>query len=185
MISWRFIDTGLLDGPANMAIDEALLACFAPETSAPVLRLYGWNPPAFTLGRFQDAGAVLDLEKCRNAGIPVVRRITGGGIIYHAGELTYSIVCPPNHISSAVSVKESFRMMTAFIIGFYEKLGLAARYAVDHYPPGTRLGDRTPLCFAGRETYDILVDGRKIVNGNVRTGASFGGAIAIVFNVVC
>ena len=167
MTTWRFIDTGLLDGPANMAIDEALLACFDPETSAPVLRFYGWNPPAFTLGRFQDAGAVLDLGKCRDAGIPVVRRITGGGLIFHAGELTYSIVCAPRQIRPQVSVKESFRVLTAFLIRFYEKLGLAARYAVDHYPAGTRLGGRTPICFAGRETYDILVEGRKI-GGNAQ-----------------
>ncbi|HLO25336.1 MAG TPA: lipoate--protein ligase family protein [Geobacteraceae bacterium] len=167
MISWRFIDTGPLDGPANMAVDEALLACFDPATSAPVLRLYGWHPPAFSLGRFQDAGQILDLEKCRDAGIPVVRRITGGGVIYHADELTYSIVCSPNQIPPAKSVKDSFRVLTSFLLRCYEKLGLAARYAVDLYPAGARLGGRTPLCFAGREAYDILVQGRKI-GGNAQ-----------------
>ncbi len=167
MTTWRFIDTGPLDGPANMAVDEALLACFDPSSAAPVLRLYGWNPPAFSLGRFQDAGQVLDLQKCRQAGIPVVRRITGGGVIYHAEELTYAIVCAPHQIPSAQSVKDSFRVLTAFLLAFYGKLGLAARYAVDCSPPGTRLGGRTPLCFAGRETYDILIEGRKI-GGNAQ-----------------
>ena len=167
MTDWRLIDTGPLSGPANMAVDEALLACFDPSTAPPVLRLYGWNPPAFSLGRFQDAGAVLHLEKCRAAGIPVVRRITGGGLIYHGEELTYAIVCAPRQIPQASSVKDSFRVLTSFLLRFYGKLGLAARYAVDHYPSGTRLGTRTPLCFAGRETYDILVEGRKI-GGNAQ-----------------
>ena len=167
MTTWRLIDTGPLDGPANMAVDEALLACFDPASAAPALRVYGWDPPAFSIGRFQDAGQVLDLEKCRQAGIRVVRRITGGGMIYHAEELTYAIVCAPRHLPPAQSVKDSFRVLTSFILHFYGKLGLAARYAVDHYPSGTRLGERTPLCFAGRETYDILVEGRKI-GGNAQ-----------------
>jgi len=167
MTTWRLIDTGLLDGPANMAVDEALLDCFDPTNSLPVLRLYGWSPPAFSIGRFQDAAAILNLDKCREAGIPVVRRITGGGLIYHAEELTYAIVCAPRQIPPAPSVKDSFRVLTSFIFRFYGKMGLDARYAVDHNPSGTRLGTRSPLCFAGRETYDILVEGKKI-GGNAQ-----------------
>jgi lipoyl(octanoyl) transferase len=167
MTAWRFIDTGPLDGPANMTVDEALLACFEPAISAPVFRLYGWSPPAFSLGRFQDADAVLDIDRCRAAGIPVVRRITGGGAIYHADEITYALVCAPHHIPAASSVKDSFRVLTAFLLRFYDKLGLAPRYATDHYPVETKLGTRTPLCFAGRESYDIMVEGRKI-GGNAQ-----------------
>ena len=68
MTSWRLIDTGPLDGPANMAVDEALLACFDPQKSVPVLRLYGWHPPAMSVGRFQKAAEVLDLENVRVPG---------------------------------------------------------------------------------------------------------------------
>lgn len=167
MTRWRLIDTGPLDGPTNMAVDEALLACFDPERSAPLLRLYGWSPPALSLGRFQNDHRVLDLGRCARAGVPVVRRITGGGVIYHAEELTYALVCAPHHIPTATTIKESFRILTAFLLRFYEKLGLAARYAVDHCPAGTRFGERTPFCFAGKESYDILVEGRKI-GGNAQ-----------------
>jgi lipoate-protein ligase A len=172
LTSWRLIDTGPLDGPANMAIDEALLACFAPSeggtaTGCPALRLYGWEPPTLSLGRFQQAAEVLDLERCHQAGVPVVRRITGGGVIYHAAELTYSLVCAPHHLPPAASIKESFRLLTAFLLRFYRRLGLTADYAVDHLPAGTQLGARTPFCFAGKETYDILLNGRKI-GGNAQ-----------------
>ena len=167
MISWRLIDTGPLDGAANMAVDEALLACFDPENSRPVLRLYGWEPPALSLGRFQVAREVLDPEKCARGKVPVVRRITGGGVIYHAEELTYSLVCAPHHIPPTASLKDTFRLLTSFLVRFYEKLGLAPRYAVDHFPAGTRLGERAPFCFAGKESYDILVAGRKI-GGNAQ-----------------
>ncbi len=150
-----------------MAIDEALLSCFDPAAAAPILRLYGWAPPALSLGRFQDAAELLDLDRCAAENIPLVRRITGGGTIYHADELTYSIVCSPVHLQGASSIKDAFRLLTAFLLRFYRQLGLSCSYAVDHYPTGSRFGERTPLCFAGLESYDILIDGRKI-GGNAQ-----------------
>lgn len=167
MTSWRLLDTGPGDGATNMAVDEALLASFAQAASRPVLRLYEWHPPALSLGRFQKARQVLDPERCTLAGVPVVRRITGGGVIYHAEELTYSLVCTPSHLRSAASVKESFRLLTSFLLLFYEKLGLAPRYAADHFTAGSGLGTRTDFCFAGKESYDILIDGKKI-GGNAQ-----------------
>lgn len=165
-LAWRLIDTGPLDGPGNMAVDEALLAAFDPQRSAPVLRLYGWEPPALSLGRYQRADEVLDLSRCAAAGVPVVRRITGGGVIYHAEELTYSIVCAPHQMPPSPSIKESFRVLTGFLCRFYARLGLSACYAVEQQP-GALLGERAPFCFAGRESYDILVNGRKI-GGNAQ-----------------
>jgi lipoate-protein ligase A len=164
---WRCIDTGPADGPTNMAIDEALLSCFDPNGSLPVLRLYGWTPAALSLGRFQNAQQVLDLDRCHAAGVPIVRRITGGGAIYHAAELTYSLVCAPHHLPPAASIKESFRILTSFLLSLYRHLGLDASYAVDRLPPGTLLGERTSFCFAGKESYDILISGRKI-GGNAQ-----------------
>jgi len=164
---WRLIDTGPLDGPSNMALDEALLACFDPGSSAPVLRLYGWNPPAFSLGRFQKPEEVLDLERCARAGIPVVRRVTGGGCIFHAEELTYSIICTPGQISDIVGVKESFRQLCGFLLLAYRRIGLLPAFAVDSPQRPASLGERTPLCFAGTEEYDILVGGRKL-GGNAQ-----------------
>lgn len=151
----------------NMAVDEALLESFDPAASLPVLRLYGWEPPAFSLGRFQQAEDALCLERCVEAGIPVVRRITGGGVIYHAEELTYSIVCSPRHLSGGQGVKESFRELTGFLLRFYKRLGLAASWAADVCREEGRLGERTPLCFAGREEYDVVIGGRKI-GGNAQ-----------------
>ncbi len=150
-----------------MAIDEALLQSFSPETSTPVLRLYGWSPPALSLGRFQDAAKVLDLERCLTDGLPIVRRITGGGVIYHAEELTYSIVCAPHHLPQASTIKESFRILTGYLLAFYRSFGLAPVYAADFQNGDAGLGERTPYCFAGKESFDILLDGRKI-GGNAQ-----------------
>lgn len=164
--TWRFIDTGPMDGPANMALDEALLRVFDPHDPAPVFRLYGWKPPSFSFGRYQDADAALDLRKCEEYGVGAVRRMTAGGIIYHADEITYSIVCAPGHLTGVRTVKESFRKLCGFLLATYRKLGLDPRFAVDREESGT-LGRRTALCFAGKEEYDITVDGRKI-GGNAQ-----------------
>lgn len=164
---WRLIDEGPLDGPGNMALDEALLGSFEPQHSLPVLRLYGWEPPALSVGRYQDAAEALDLDLCAADGVPVVRRMTGGGIIYHAAELTYSLVCAPEHVGDAAGVKEGFRRLCGFLLGTYRKLGLSAAFATDVNHAGAVLGQRTAFCFAGKEDFDVLVQGRKI-GGNAQ-----------------
>lgn len=166
-VCWRLIATGPCPGRENMAIDEALFRCFDPASSPPTLRLYGWQPAALSLGRFQKAADDLDLARCAADNLTIVRRITGGGAIWHADELTYSLVCSPRQIPSASSVKESFRVLTSFLLCFYHAVGLQAGYAVDLVPDTGRLGQRAPLCFAGREPYDILIHGRKI-GGNAQ-----------------
>ncbi len=164
---WRLIVTPPLSGAENMAIDEALLRSFDPAASLPVLRLYGWNPPALSLGRYQKAAEILDLERCRNDSVAVVRRVTGGGVIYHADELTYSLVCSPEQIPPSSSIKDSFRLLTGFLLSFYRELGLDVLYAADCAHEGTRFGERTAFCFAGKESFDILANGRKI-GGNAQ-----------------
>lgn len=165
--AWRLIEDEPRPGPENMAIDEALLRSFDPAGSQPVLRLYGWQPPALSVGRFQRAAEVLDLGRCRADGVPIVRRITGGGVIYHADEVTYALVCSPEQIPPASSIKDSFRVLTGFLITLYRDLGLEASYALDAVSPDVRLGERTAFCFAGKESFDIMVKGRKI-GGNAQ-----------------
>jgi lipoate-protein ligase A len=167
MQKWRFINSDNNSGPENMALDDALLQSFDFQSSRPLLRFYGWSPPALSLGRFQKAGEVLDFDRCRTKGVPVVRRITGGGVIYHADELTYSIVCAPHQIPESISIKDSFRVLTGFLLEFYRNLGLNAAYALDSRVKGEKFGERTDFCFAGKETFDILINGRKI-GGNAQ-----------------
>ena len=164
---WRLIVTPPLSGAENMAIDEALLRSFDPCLSRPVLRLYGWNPPTLSLGRYQKAAEVLDMARIQAEGVAVVRRVTGGGVIYHADELTYSLVCAPGQIPPTTSIKDSFRVLTGFLLAFYRALGLDVAYAADAAPEGTRLGARTAFCFAGKESFDIMAGACKI-GGNAQ-----------------
>ncbi|MFH1958391.1 MAG: lipoate--protein ligase family protein [bacterium] len=158
---WRFIDTGSSDGFFNMALDEALLAGYESGFMPPVFRLYGWNPPAISLGKFQQAAGVVNLADCRADGIPVVKRITGGGAIFHDEEITYSFVCS-DRLAGSVSVKESYKKIGAFLIAAYREMGIDVSFAGE-----TSGGVKSDFCFGGREFYDILTDGRKI-GGNAQ-----------------
>ena len=170
--TWRFIDTGECNGHYNMAVDEALMQVYSEsEKPTPVLRFYGWALPTLSLGRFQKASEVLKLDHCKNDNQTFVRRMTGGGCIYHTDEITYSLVCTDQDLETK-SVKESYHKLCAFLIMTYRKLGLKANYALDHvmsFNPEEKgkLGEKTAFCFAGKELYDIVIDGKKL-GGNAQ-----------------
>src|SRR5271156_7168226 len=97
MTEWRLLIHGPASPARNMAIDEALLR----EVREPVLRLYEWNVPAVSLGYFQHASLA-------PAGRPFVRRYTGGGLVDHARDITYTIVLPRAHPWMEFSAPESY-----------------------------------------------------------------------------
>ncbi len=163
MKRWRVIDTGYLDCYSNMAIDEALLEVYEPSIELPVLRLYGWKPQAFSIGYFQNPKDELNLDRCRSEGINFARRITGGGVIFHKNELTYSIVCSKGDLGFSTFSKEAYRTLCSFIIKAYQNLGLKAEYSLQE----TTRHSNSWFCFSEREKYDILVNGKKI-GGNAQ-----------------
>lgn len=164
MTDWRVIYTGFSDGYYNMALDEALLENFT-EGSAPILRLYGWEPAAVSVGRFQKLNGFLDVDACRAKDVPVVRRITGGGMIYHHRELTYSIVCTPEQLGVGRKPLDAYRRICGFLLEFYLRLGLDADFAMNLEANGK--SGRENFCFAANERYDIIIGGRKI-GGNAQ-----------------
>jgi len=87
---WRLIETGAEDGAWNMAVDRALLRARDEGLVPPTLRLYRWRRPTVSLGRFQSAEDV-DVAACRELGVDVVRRPTGGRGVLHDRELTYAV----------------------------------------------------------------------------------------------
>ncbi|MDA3792231.1 MAG: lipoate--protein ligase family protein [Elusimicrobia bacterium] len=162
---WRYLGSGPAGGKYNMDRDRDLFQNFNPSKERPVFRIYSWSPPAVSLGKFQKAEDVFDSVNFKKTGIPVVRRLTGGGAIYHGNEITYSMVFPREMIKE-YSVKESYRIICGFLIGFYRKLGYKAEYAAVEKNNNSR-GESSGLCFKGQEKYDILIDGKKI-GGNAQ-----------------
>lgn len=143
----------------NMALDAALLACATTAT----LRLYGWGPHAVSLGHFQrDA----DLSPYRAAGLPVVRRMTGGGAIVHAHEVTYSLLLPEDHpLLRGLDVKSSYAAIHSPIRAALRTFGVETEIRPE--PVGAH-ADRSFLCFARATELDLVAAGRKIVGSAQR-----------------
>jgi lipoate-protein ligase A len=95
------------DGAANMARDEAISRVVSASAQPPTLRLYGWAPPAISLGQSQRVSSV-DEVKCRAEGVGIVRRPTGGLAILHTDELTYSVALPIDHPIAEGDVMTSY-----------------------------------------------------------------------------
>ena len=160
MQKWRLIDTGKMDAAWNMAIDEALMRSFRPN-DRPILRLYEWEP-ALSFGRFSRPAESVDMVRLEQRNISPVRRITGGGILVHGGDLSYSIILPAS-FAKTHGVKGSYRHLCRFLLRLYDEMGLQALFACETPRPESR----SEICLAGSEAYDILIDGRKI-GGNAQ-----------------
>ncbi|KPV63181.1 MAG: Lipoate-protein ligase A subunit 1 [Candidatus Bathyarchaeota archaeon BA2] len=91
---WRLLKLETGDAFTDMAIDEAILTARIAGKVPNTLRFYRWKPSAVSIGRFQNLLNEVHVENCRKQGIDIVRRITGGGAVYHDydGEITYSVV---------------------------------------------------------------------------------------------
>jgi lipoate-protein ligase A len=94
MDTWRLLKLQTEDAYTNMAVDEAIWKARTENRVPNTLRLYQWCPSAVSIGRFQTLANEIHLEACRKHDVDIVRRISGGGAVYHDqnGELTYCTV---------------------------------------------------------------------------------------------
>jgi lipoate-protein ligase A len=159
------------DGPANMALDEALLDAVASEPGTAYLRTYAWTTPTLSLGYFQRLAEVEADPRFRS--VPIVRRLTGGGAIWHDQELTYALIVPASHPLSRPSTA-LYRAVHAAIAAALVHEGIpAARRGDEAVSP--RLAEKRPLlCFTDPDPEDIVTKGHKIVGSAQRRR---GGAV--------
>jgi lipoate-protein ligase A len=125
---FRLLETGFNDAYFNMGLDEAVLESVSSGTQAPTLRLYGWNPKAISLGYFQGAEEELDIDACKERGVDIVRRITGGGAVFHDAELTYSIVIPESHPLACPSILDSYSLLLQGLIQGLASIGVDSSF---------------------------------------------------------
>jgi lipoate-protein ligase A len=156
-VVWYFIASGLGDPAFNMGLDEALLESVS-NWRVPVLRFYGWKEPAASFGYFQRFHDVEQLTPLR----PLVRRPTGGGIVPHDADWTYSVAFPPNHEWYGLTATDSYRRVHEWIQKAFAKLGLQTGLA----PVSVKT--QPGRCFVGHEQSDLLWNDRKIAGAAQR-----------------
>lgn len=160
-MNWLFLNSGKCDAAFNMALDEALLES-AASTGSPVLRFYSWTEPAATFGYFQKFSEVERVTLLR----PLIRRPTGGGIVPHGADWTYSAVFPPGHEWHSLKAEESYRRIHNWLWRAFAELKIETELAPDCKKtlPGQ--------CFAGHEKFDLLWHGKKIAGAAQRRNQS-------------
>ena len=155
--TWLWWDSGHGDPLWNMAVDEVLLKQ-SETVGLPLLRFYGWTRPAATFGYFQSFRKVETLTQLR----PLVRRPTGGGLVPHESDWTYSLAIPPDHEWWKLRARESYRRIHDWLRRAFERLDLGTSLSPALRP------EEPGQCFVGAERHDLLWRNRKIAGAAQR-----------------
>ncbi|KPL00599.1 MAG: hypothetical protein AMJ91_04125 [candidate division Zixibacteria bacterium SM23_73_3] len=171
MKSWRIIFTGTDDAFFNMALDEALLLSCQRGTSPSVLRLYLWEPPAVSMGYFQSAEKTVDLKKCKDRGIHVVRRITGGRAVLHQNEITYSVCASGDDLAQlGENTIQTYQKLSLALLESMCILGIEGEWV--KLSRGKKLFSLPHIfsvpCFVSSSRYEITVEGKKLIGSAQR-----------------
>src|SRR5688572_12588050 len=160
MTSWRLIITPPARGAWNMAVDESILENIRRGDSQPTLRLYAWDPACLSLGNAQSFADV-DVERLKERGWEVVRRLTGGRAILHTDELTYSVTGNGDEAALAGGVLESYNHLSEALFYAIRDLGLPVE--IEEHVKAPSVQNLNPVCFEVPSTYEITVRGKKLI----------------------
>ncbi|HEX9261844.1 MAG TPA: biotin/lipoate A/B protein ligase family protein [Candidatus Bathyarchaeia archaeon] len=137
----------------NMAVDEAILTARTLEKSPNTLRLYRWNPSAVSIGRNQQIENEVHVGNCKKLGVSLVRRISGGGTVFHDswGEVTYALTANTSDVY-AKDLMDVYSKVYSGLMDALRILGITADF---------NGGDR-------KKCPNLTVKGRKI-SGSAQT----------------
>jgi lipoate-protein ligase A len=153
--AWRLIDSGPASGACQMAVDDALLTVCGQGLSPPSLRLFSFRPSCLSLGRFQPAPP----ETCREPGLELVRRPTGGRAVLHRRDICYSVIAPADHPLVAGSIHQSYAKIARALAEGLAVLGLPS---LEEAATQGRLPEGD-WCFEALAPHEFALDGAKLV----------------------
>jgi lipoate-protein ligase A len=159
----------------NMAIDEALLE----TTKVPSIRFYRWQSPALSFGYFGKFTDVANYAAERD----LVRRWTGGGVVFHGEDLTYAIVIPPSDPVFSESSRSIYAAIHAALRDALVANGEPAELSPAVVDAGAAIIDRGYSCFANPVRADVMLNGRKVAGAaqrRTRRGLLHQGSIQYV-----
>jgi lipoate-protein ligase A len=159
----RLVEYACLDGDTNMAVDRALFDMCECDPDSAFVRFYSWSEPTLSMGHFEPADAV-DAAAALGDGVAVVRRPTGGRVVLHGDDLTYTVVLPGGDHAAAQGI---YRLVSEILVE-----GLAALGAPLDIRRG-RTGRSSVLqkpCFASVSRHEVTYRGRKVIGSAQRCG---------------
>ena len=154
-------EAGAHSAAMNMAIDEALLN----GATVPAIRFYRWQSPALSFGYFGRFSDVASYQGERD----LIRRWTGGGIVFHGKDLTYSIVIPASDAVFTETTMFIYERIHRALCDALKKNGQPAVVAAGaDRDRVTRVNDPTYRCFENPVRADVMIDGRKVAGAAQR-----------------
>ena len=160
----QFLNTGFHDGIFNMQFDADLAIRFDPSRDDAILRVYGWNPYAISIGAHQRMEN-FDRTLIEKEGYDIVRRPTGGRAILHAHELTYSLIMD----GGSRGVREVYRHISRGLLRGLQSMGVRAELSGMDDRLTTPFADPTSIpCFSSSAKCEIQFEGRKLVGSAQR-----------------
>ncbi|AYF97980.1 lipoate--protein ligase family protein [Protaetiibacter intestinalis] len=126
---WELVHPGPLSPVTHLALDQVLAEEVAAGRRKPTLRIWEWDEPAVVIGSFQSVKNEVDAENAERFGIPVVRRISGGGAMFmEAGSVvTYSLYAPIDLVQG-MSFADSYAYLDDWVLVALRSLGIEATY---------------------------------------------------------
>ncbi|NHJ47786.1 MAG: lipoate--protein ligase family protein [Asgard group archaeon] len=114
----------------NMGLDKAVQQAVANNEVPNTIRFYRWKPSAVSIGYFQSMRKVVNVEKCKELDIDYIRRLTGGGAVYHdfEGELTYSINCLDSNTKLPQDISKIYEKICTGVILGLKQLGINSKF---------------------------------------------------------
>jgi lipoate-protein ligase A len=186
--TWRLLGPEATTGDYSLALHEALLLSQAAGEAPPTLRLYTWAERCVTIGCGQSITDI-DLEYCTAAGLPVLRRLSGGTAVLHEpSQLAFMMVLPSAHPLVRGDVVESYAPVSRALLRALGHLGIPAEALPPHAAralPADPLG--RAACFGALAPYEIVWRGRKLIGHaqvRRRSAVLLGGTLLLDFDPV-
>ncbi len=158
-----------------MSFDEQLVQQLITGAGSSTVRLYQWKPWAISLGCHQNFSDI-DIQRCKNDGIAVVRRPTGGRAILHAEELTYSVVM----FAGQQGIHEVYNKISVALVEGLKMFGVDV--SLHRSQPNFSEVYKNPSsipCFSSSARYEIEWEKKKLVGSAQRRYASNSGEVVL------
>jgi lipoate-protein ligase A len=165
---WTLVLNGALSGEENMREDVKLFERQRESDSVPVVRLYRWAEPTVSYGRLQTQDAAEAFAAMAGAKA-VVQRPTGGGMVFHDMDLSFSVAWRRDHPTLPPCIKNVYRLFHEAMANEFRSLGIE----VSLHQSGSLRQGLPGACYQTFSKDDIIWKGQKLVGGALRV-ASWG-----------
>ncbi len=160
-MKWRIIVDYKNSPEYNMAKDEAILQGVIDKKSPPTIRFYDWNPPTASCGYNQTAEKEVDFTLLRKKGYAFIRRPTGGRLVLHKNEVTYSVIAPLKDFLNG-GITHTYSQISLALAKGFEQMGIDVQLEKGSLSSQHQRQNSNP-CFTSASRYELSFQRKKIV----------------------